>query len=244
MPGEAQEPAHPSRPVTLVSQKDFEELRAGVDMEPFESLRKACTRYAKRFRAGITSDDLEDVVSNAILDVVPLLASDDTTLEVLDRALKKSIERHRQRFKRQRSRFSEPTLPDISTDPSDQIEARDRLRKLIAVLAPLLATSLERLASKDRGILIQVYGLAEHGYEKSPDWLLPTSREAKKKALQRARIRFSEQLEQTILEQLELVGERKEILVHALRIAQGKKLDDLFETIDDLTRQASTEPTE
>lgn len=235
MPGEAKEPAHATRPATIVRQEDFEELRAGIEKEAFERLRIACRLYAKKFSAGITADDLEDVISSAISDVLPpLLASDDTSHEVFDSSLRKAINRHRKRSQRQRSRFSEPTLPDIWTDPSNQIEARDWLRELIAVIDPLLAESLERLQTKDRDMLIHFYGLDVHGYEKSPGWQWFTSQEAKKKALQRARLHFNSHLERALLLRLQDAGPLRELFETALQIVRGKQLDNLFGTIEDL----------
>jgi hypothetical protein len=217
--------ANPAEAPSLISSADLQGLRA-ADKAAFERIVQSCHTWVRHWKVrDLTRADYEDIVGEAVADVLPLLVSPQVALDEVDISLKRALNRHRARAKRLRARYAEqpaPSLPEAN-QPGDFI-LREHFLVVAGAIQRHMRESLARLSSRDRDLLVAAYHLEEPGAEPTGADLEFASESARKKALYRARQRFSLLLEQSLLASLEQAGTDKGILEDALRMVHGAPL--------------------
>ena len=213
----------------LKSAVDLEALRSGKE-GAFEELLSICRSWVGHFSRGLSDEDLEDVVLTAVADVLPDIKRPDLSLEDLDRELQKSLNRHRARAKRERLRFQEAPSEGWTESQEETFILRDHLLNVVAAIETHIQSSLASLSERDRNLLVACYGLGPLSGTGDP--VFP-SNDARKKALSRARQRFRQKLETSLLKVLKEEGGDKEVIEDALSILRGSSLQRTLSVLHD-----------
>jgi hypothetical protein len=217
----------------LLQSADLEALRSGKE-GAFERLLSACRAWVGLFSQGLSEDDLEDVVLTALTDVLPDLKRLDLSVEELDRELRRSLNRHRARAKREGLRFQEVPSEGWAESEEEAFILRDHLLNVVAAIEAHIQGSLAGLSERDRDLLIASYGL---GPPSTMETVFP-SNDARKKALSRARQRFGHRLETSLLEALKADRGAKRVLEDALSILRGSSLQQTLSVLHEFEERS------
>lgn len=224
----------------FVSLSEIPALRAH-EPSTLADLEKRIANYARRFTNGQSVQDREDVVAEATLVAIETLEAmngsklpAEQQLDQINREIKKAIERHRKQAQRRLPRTGSNLIPENPKyDEVSQLLAKDRIRALIYHLIPLMETTLESLTPKDRNLIIRSYGLEEIGLAvRADEHSFPTA-DAHKRAVSRARQRFSKLLESHLLG-AEL---KKGILDDAIKFVRGGDVRKMFQAPQEINNE-------
>ena len=218
-----------------LNQEKLAMLRAGDRASEADLLRDCKTFAAARYRGGLKEEDLEDVASGAVSDALPLIRSGASLYDV-SKEIYQSIDRQRQKIKRdqkrERERRVEPSVPlaDSRVDSETRVGALDLAGRLVKAIEPEMEGAFLALSDRDQVLLGMEYGLPTT--VQSPK-LIPTSPEAKKKALQRARARFNGHLERQLEARQREGALHPDVITPALLVVRGNKLHEVLRLLEE-----------
>jgi hypothetical protein len=212
-----------------------------------------CRRYVRRFLA---VGDVDDVVGDSVVDCLGLLQSQAATFREIETSLKRALNRHRKRFQRYRSRFHcEDHQNRLSTARTDMCIDRDFKREVKRVLRRLVQGVLGAsrsngkplVSARERRLLGEAYPeLAEMGLGVAIEAVKGKRKsESRRKALYRAKLRFSRLLESALVKAFEDAPDRdKHVLTYLLHAVRGGRMGETPNTTSDDAKPGVDEPTE
>ena len=221
---------HHQREFRLVEPEWLEALRTGSQADSkvaFQWIRRRSRRVVGGwYRGSITEDELDDIFASAITETLPYVLDDNATAAEVGRELERSLEKHKKRTKREHLRTASRDT-DTLTSHEDFFQTREQiidLQRLVSEIGEILDEALSALPERDRRMLIEAYRL--EGLVRKTEGPGPTFRTAagKRKALERARKRFNEVVEERLDATVRTTKFDREVLQNALSVVRGGEL--------------------
>lgn len=228
----------------MAIEDDIVIFRVEGDLKP---LKKSARQYAARFGGERFADDS---VGDGLKDCHEVLR--DTSVPVSDAAneLRTKLATARRKYQQRKSTTHEIPTDFGESDPRccyydssfTAIEKRDYVNKVRAEFIDVSRTVLGRtpgrgqrfLNESDHDIVIEVYGLDQHGMEYHRDGgpNLPADRETRRKRVYRAKKAFAELVRREISDRLQTTeGDRRELLRALRRVIDSGGVEDLMSSI-------------
>jgi hypothetical protein len=200
--------------------------------EARDEVATACYLWLRRYAHGLLKGELLDITWNAMEDTYIMtkakaLSVDDSLL-----FLQNSLNAKRIAEKRRHQRYD--SLSELAQEPQDkkalnfeeEIVRRDFWRQMARLIERHMVTAFISLSERDQDIIAIRYGIEEIGdptrQHVYPDFPSP---EAEKKAVSRARARFSKHLEALLTADLDTVNKLDRPLYEAaLAVVRGGKV--------------------
>jgi len=222
--------------------EDLEALRTThpqPSAEAVERVRRWARQYVKSsFGGGLTTDDLEDVVSSALTDFLEQFRDHDeqrateAATQQSDKSDNKSVfvralERHRKRAKRHAVRTIRHSAPRVYFAKPEQ---RIRLQQALDEIFRRVPRALEMLNDRYHDLTIDAFGLPRvRRRPPSP----PSPDQAHIKARHRALAQFSANLERLLRD--EQKQREHPVLEDAIAIVRGQYVEDVAAYLSEVT---------
>lgn len=221
--------------------EELRNLREGLDsVAIYQRLRERCLSNVALFSEGISREDLDEIVSDAISEAMPKIKNEGCTVEDVNQEIQRALWKFKKRCQRCLERTTSQEghredsnlghFPDPNQGPA-LIEARDMLSHLVQHIEICMSRALKELKERDRMILMTYYGLnlkVSLGIKEDVATPTFTSAAAEKKAIYRARTRFNHQLDDVLSSALLNTELDHGILEDALKIIRGGKLEEIL----------------
>jgi hypothetical protein len=183
----------------LVTDAELGQLRGGSERSDcYGRILYRCLLYVLAYRVYrrlLTADDGEEIVSQAVFEVMRFIQDPTVTADEVSSHLKTALNRVRARYVRQAlRRGSVPAMRSQSKDLIAVIQYKETAR----ALAVHLAQVVESLRDRDRNLLIDHYRLQRFGFVKRGESPELAKSGGQKVRLCRARKRFLIALERRI----------------------------------------------
>ncbi|HEX4965930.1 MAG TPA: hypothetical protein VF173_34290 [Thermoanaerobaculia bacterium] len=201
----------------LLSDSDLAELRGGTHRNlSFHRLHSRCLAYVldyRQYRHLLTVDDGEEIVSQAVVEELRALKDPEIGAKEVSIRFKRALNRVRARYVREsRRRVAGVAAPVVQAD----ILMAIHYKEMAHALSGYIGRAINAMRDRDRNLLIDSYGLENHGLAKrgaSPVFVNPGGH---KVGLWRARKRFLRELRR-LIEETSTVHQNLD-LIRALRI--------------------------
>ncbi|MCG3134764.1 MAG: hypothetical protein HMLKMBBP_02126 [Planctomycetes bacterium] len=219
-----------------------------------QRIRLAVEEFVRRRRLGwVPPQEVEEVVSYAISETFHMI-KDGADPREIRLEMRRAVERQVAQLRRRRSR-AVPLPPELDWtargNSIDDLIEREYARRVIEVAESEMTAALLSLSAADRSLIADAYGISPGKDGEPPTASEPGSAadagggapgrprdEAGRKALQRARGRFSEALEAGILRRVRAGGDR-DVLDSVLAFVRGMRLVRAGTVLELLRRQRS-----
>ncbi len=213
-------------------------IRSGNDR-----LRSICKAWIRPFSTGLSKEEREDVVAEAIASAMPAMLSPQYDAAAVSEILRKELQRlqsssRRHSFKMKDFEESEQGRSEVSPVEEEQI-ATEHILDMARIGRKLIAKAIDLLEDRDHDLLVEVYGLASIGFPRRSDAPLSFPTEgARITALSRARTSFSRLLEAMLDAAQTTLGLDPHIVEQMLRFVRGKDRNHPLIALSDLENQA------
>lgn len=226
---------------------DIELLRKDpANLEAFARIHMALRNWVRGRGMGLSRQDCEDIVSQAVYENMDVLRCDVIPAEEVPEIFRKSLNRLRSRTHRQFSRIVEYQAYDEfakafeefnELDPEGKIDAErtreEKERRLLAVLFLLrkhLRNAVKMLSPRDYAIVCAEYKFHQFkGFEEPVVSLQDLPAATYKVAKFRARGRFLKNFEKLLLAE---TGEDRVAVEDALRLIRSKDFAEALDTLN------------
>ena len=196
---------------------------------------RSCAHYSRMFGRTLSTEDREDLVYGVFQRTLPLFKEfaegRDLPIEKLNQKILQDIWRTRKRVARTNGskgdEFDDAALGSL--DPTKAVIEKEQFTTLVTKTEYVLSQALSGLSDREYNAMVKSYKLDELGMPIRPASEPKGGEEARRKALQRARKKFKEELEKRILGLLETDRVDGPMIEALLRIVRGGKFDLLFD---------------
>ena len=182
----------------LIDERFRDAIRNGTARtEELALLRRRSFIWVKAHREELSPTECQDLISAALLDVLPLIQDPAVEILEIDLEFRRALGTQRTAAKRRVRRFigmddlDQLVSGDATTeDVEREIIQMDHLLKVVRTLKSLIAIAVDLLPSRSHDLIVEEYNLVPLGFSMRNPESLALSEGAYRVALFRARKRF------------------------------------------------------
>lgn len=223
-----------------VSKRLLRKIRNGqLSTADYQYLLRVCRRWVRRFSGGLSIQDQEDVALGAITNTIPAMQAPENDAAAVGEMLRRELQRLRARSKYEAFRMDEleenQHARSTGNSAEDEHIATEDVLAMAYLCRRLFPRALERLSDREHDLLVEEYDLDSIGFARRHPTLpsFPTDG-ARRTALSRARLSFSEQFEAEIEAARSTLGQDPHVVEQTLRFVRGENRSDLLIHLSDL----------